>query len=139
MKYLLDQAIHASSIDENYQCLVTWRSGSFVADEPVSLGGQDKGPDPFTLLAASLASCTISTLRMYCHRKNWPLKEVQVSVNFYNSENTTAATVFERKISLSGNFDKEQYNRLLQIAKACPVSKILSASAGVETELQVQS
>lgn len=139
MKYILDKAVQANSTAVNYQCTITWRAGSFVGDEPESIGGKDTGPDPFSLLAASLASCTVSTLRLYCNRKNWPLESVQVAVNFYSDEIAEALTVFERKINVKGNFDNEQLNRLLQIAKSCPVSKILTGSATIETNLQVNT
>lgn len=139
MNYQLNEAIQVSSLPEKYQCKVSWAAGSFLVDEPESVGGNNVGPDPFTLLAASLATCTVSTLRMYCDRKNWTLSFVQVAVNFYKTESNNSTTVFERDIQLSGNFSQEQHQRLMQIAKACPVSKLITAGSRIETTLKVHA
>ena len=56
---------------QKYLCNITWRNGQFLMDEPENVGGKDLGMDPFSTLLASLAGCTLSTLRMYIDRKEW--------------------------------------------------------------------
>nr|WP_294988814.1 OsmC family protein [uncultured Sediminibacterium sp.] len=104
----------------------------FAADEPEEKGGQDTAPTPDELLEASLASCTAVTLRMYGDRKQWQLEGVEVDVKL---ERTEGKTVFTRNITLKGNLDTEQKERLLQIAKLCPVSKTLSGSIEMHTSI----
>lgn len=104
----------------------------FGADEPVEQGGQDLAPTPDELLEAALASCTAITLRMYADRKAWKLDTIDVEVKL---ERIDQKTLFTRNIQLKGELDQAQKERLLQIAKACPVSKTLSGSIEVNSSI----
>ncbi len=103
-----------------------------VADEPVDLGGEDAGPSPDEYLAASLGTCTAITLQMYSQRKSWPLEDAEVRVSIQPG---AGATKFNRSIHLKGALTSEQKARLLQIANACPIHKILSGKIEIETLL----
>ena len=50
----------------------------FLADEPRAAGGDDAGPDPYTLLLGALGACTAMTLQLYARRQAWPLQGVEV-------------------------------------------------------------
>jgi putative redox protein len=104
----------------------------WVADEPESLGGRDTGPEPASLLLSSLGACTSITLRMYAKRKDWPLEAVRVGLSLTS---TAEGTVIDRQIVLTGPLADDQRERLLQIANACPLHKILSGSIRIDTGL----
>ena len=55
-------------------------STGLTADEPEDMGGEDMGPSPQELLAASLASCTAITMEMYAKRKGWNVDGMEVDV-----------------------------------------------------------
>ena len=106
------------------------------ADEPVALGGADRGPTPHHLLLSALGACTAVTLRMYAARKSWVLEEVQVELQF-NPDGAPAAggNDIRRRITVRGALSAEQRERLLQIANACPIHKVLSGQVRIATSL----
>ena len=136
MKYKLDKPVHAIMGTEKYQCSIEWRNGKFIADEPVSSGGKDLGPDPFTLLLSSVASCVLVTLRMYIDRKNWDIPTLTVNVNMYQETvNGITTTIIDRDLILGENVPDEQKIKLQDIASHCPVSKILEGNIKIRTFL----
>ncbi len=119
---------------------VTIGAHRLVADEPVSLGGLNAGPDPYEFLLAGLGACTAMTLRLYATRKGWPLEHVEVRVRHVERAAAGAAKdVFERAIRITGGLADDQRARLLDIADRCPVSRTLSAGAVIQTSLEAQA
>jgi putative redox protein len=114
----------------------TRRSGKFAteveirdhrlsADEPPGSGGDDRGPSPTELLAASLASCTAITLEMYADRKEWELGAVEVDVDWPDA--TKGGKEIDVEIRIPAELSDEQRQRLLVIAGHCPVHRLLEA------------
>jgi putative redox protein len=102
-----------------------------IADEPVDIGGKDQGLNPNELLISALAACTNITVRMYADRKQWPLDEVKTEVDI---ESIDSKTTINRKIEFIGSLTDEQRKRLLAVANACPVHKILTNPIAINTE-----
>ncbi len=123
----------ASIASTNYQVQLENGRHKFSADEPKDLGGADTAPAPDELLEASLASCTAITLRMYAERKAWMILSIEVSVSL---ERIEGKTFFTRQITIHGEVAEEQKQRLLQIAKACPVSKTLLGEIEINSNIQ---
>lgn len=109
---------------------------TWLADEPDDLQGGNLGPSPTRLLIASLGACTAITLRMYAERKQWPLKGVRVELKLLTDVPVPeGGTQILREITLEGPLRPEQRERLLGIANACPVHRMLTGTIHVETRL----
>lgn len=133
MENLLDADLTGKIGLQKYLCTISWRKGTFWMDEPERIDGQDLGPDPYTALMASLAGCTLSTLRMYIDRKGWDIPEISVRLNMHQETETELITFVKREISFSEKTTAEQKERLLVIAQKCPVSKILENKVKINT------
>jgi len=135
MEPYLDQNLEGKIGTQKYLCTIFWRNGQLLMDEPENLGGRDLGPDPFSTLLASLAGCTLSTLRMYIDRKGWDIPEIKISLNLFQETHTELETTIARTLSFSGNVSEEQKERLLVIADKCPISKLLNGKITINTTL----
>ena len=130
----------------NLQNEVRYGAGAtLVTDEPSELGGEDAGPDPYTLLLAALGSCISMTVTLYARRKGWPVERVTVRLRQRRlhardcAECSSTSDGFiqriEREVSIVGALDEEQHARLQEIAHKCPVHKTLTSEI-VITELK---
>ena len=118
-----------------YRTEITSASGNIlISDEPQILGGKNLGLNPTELLAASLASCTVITLRMYINRKQWNVSEINVKIDF-ERDSERNVSLFTRKIEIIGEVDETQRQRLETIANSCPIHKTLTHSIEIKTTL----
>ncbi len=117
---------------------------TLVADEPNSVGGDDKGPGPYELLLMSLGACTSMTLRLFADREKWPLERIVVRLRHerrYSQDCADCAVKevrldhIEREIALFGPLGTEQKVRLIEIAEKCPVHRTLTSKIVVKTRL----
>lgn len=115
-----------------------------LADEPVEVGGDDRGPSPYRLLLMALGACTSMTLRLYATRKGWPVERITVRLRHFRDyasdcKDCPSGKVqierIERLIELAGPLDDAQRARLLEIAEKCPVHRTLEAGVRIESRL----
>ncbi|MCK9488657.1 MAG: OsmC family protein [Xanthomonadales bacterium] len=105
------------------------------ADEPAALGGGDTAPDPMQLVLSALGACTAITLRMYAKRKGWPLQQVDVELALNPAGKPASGNDIVRHLTVTGDLDAGQRERLVQIANACPVHKLLAGDIRIDTAL----
>ena len=113
-----------STRDGSFRQTVAVRQHKLVADEPADQGGQDTGPSPQELLAASLASCTAITMEMYAQRKGWDVGATEVVCDYTPAERG-APTRFSLTLRFPDSLSDEQVERLKVIAAKCPVQRTL--------------
>lgn len=115
-----------------------------TADEPVAAGGDDTGPNPYELLAAALAACTVMTLRMYARHKGLPVATIRCAVTHRKIHAEDCADCetrsgkidrLERVIEIEGPLDAATRQRLLEIADRCPVHRTLEGEIVIESRL----
>jgi len=105
---------------------------TIVTDEPRRLGGDDSGPAPHELLAATLASCVATMVAMYARNRDWDLGETEVSVD-YEPDAMPRRLIVE--LRLPGGLTAEQTRRLEHVARTCPVRRALEADFVFEEHL----
>ena len=113
-----------SSRSGTFKQSVRVREHQLTADEPHDLGGEDAGPSPQELLAASLASCTAITMEMYAQRKGWDIGDVEVEVQYHPADRG-CPTRFVLVMRFPDTLSSEQVDRLKVIAAKCPVHRTL--------------
>jgi putative redox protein len=112
------------------------RNHNVRVDEPSEKGGEDDGPSPQELLAASLASCTAITMEMYAKHKGWDIGQVQVAVEYTPAERG-CPTKFSLELRLPSSTTPEQREKLQVIAAKCPVHRTLEGEVMFEDRVTV--
>jgi putative redox protein len=115
---------------------VTVGAHTITADEPVDSGGDDSGPSPQELLAASLASCTAITMEMYAKRKGWEVNGLVVDVHYTPAERG-CPTRFELVMKMPAHLEEEQIERLRVIAAKCPVHRTLEGEVAFDERVEL--
>jgi putative redox protein len=111
-------------------------SHTITADEPEDRGGDDSGPSPQELLAASLASCTAITMEMYAKRKGWNVAGLRVDVQYTPAERG-CPTRFDLVMKMPAHLTEDQVERLQVIAAKCPVHRTLEGEVAFDERVEL--
>jgi uncharacterized OsmC-like protein len=119
-----------------------------LADEPVSAGGSNAGPDPYDYLLTALGVCTSMTVGLYARRKNLPLQTITVSLwhsRIYAKDCEECETKegmldrIDTEIELTGSLTAEQRAKLMEIAAKCPVHRTLKSEINIRLQTAEKS
>ncbi|WP_420001659.1 OsmC family protein [Acinetobacter sp. LF10] len=119
------------ALAEPWKGEVTSGTHQFLTDKPESFGGHDTGPAPYDFLTASLASCTMITLRMYAQHKQIDLGEFTVEVDFHT--NREQQERIERRVIFKQPISQDLQEKFLNVCSKTPVTKTLLRSLDIQT------
>ena len=122
------------SLDTANKWVATVQVGphGLVSDVPPDKEGNDLGPTPEELLLSAWGSCTAMTVGMYAKHKQWPLKNVFVTLEWHKG-GVGKLDQFVRRVRFEGELDEAQRARLVEIAERCPVHKAFTGQKEVVT------
>ncbi|MDO5035735.1 MAG: OsmC family protein [Porphyromonas sp.] len=107
------------------------RGHEVVLDVPESLGGTDKGPKAFELLAMSLNGCIGTMFAIMARKMKLQLDELRVELETEESETIDSVRF---TIYVKGDVDQDKVERCFALTeKSCPVG-FLFKKAGVSFE-----
>jgi len=112
------------------------RDHQLIIDEPTDKGGEDTGPSPQEMLAASLAACTAITMEMYAKRKGWDVSGLEIDVDYSPAERG-CPTRFELVMKLPAHLSEDQVEKLQVIAAKCPVHRTLEGEVFFEERVEL--
>jgi putative redox protein len=121
---------------DNLRHDVKVRRHTITSDEPKDHGGEDSGPSPQELLAASLASCTAITMEMYARRKGWDISGLAVDCEYTPAERG-CPTKFALVYHFPAHLTDEQAEKLAVIAAKCPVHRTLEGEVAFEERVEL--
>ena len=133
-----DVVVHGSA--RSFRQEVVAGKHNLVADEPVSAGGSDAGPNPYEYLLTALGVCTSMTVGLYARRKRMPLESITVSLSHSRiyaidcEECETKEGMLDRievEVELTGSLSAEQHAKLMEIAGKCPVHRTLTSEINI--------
>jgi putative redox protein len=114
---------------------ITAGKHQLVADEPISVGGGDSGPDPYDYLLTALGVCTSMTIGFYARRNHLPLENITVSlwhsrVHARDCEECMVDRI-DVEVELTGALSAEQQTKLMEVAARCPVHRTLTSEINI--------
>lgn len=136
-----------ADLTDGYSVDITNGRHHWRADEPVDLGGDDTGPNPYELLLGSLAACTCITLSMYAQRKGIAVTSISAQFTydkihvddcgFCDQDDRGFIDTVSSQVFVEGDFDDEVRARLAEVAVRCPVHKTLERGITFSEEVFV--
>jgi pyruvate/2-oxoglutarate dehydrogenase complex dihydrolipoamide acyltransferase (E2) component/uncharacterized OsmC-like protein len=110
---------------------------SWVIDEPPSLGGSNKGPDPVTSTLGSLLSCLVIAFRLMAKRRSVNISRIE---GFVSSPQTGKVENIDIHLRVYSPESGEKIQSILKMAKsACYVHSMLSSDIKIEIKLDAIS
>jgi uncharacterized OsmC-like protein len=130
---------------ENLKVEVLAGNHNFYVEQPIP--GMDKidGPTPMEVLYGSLASCKVIMMKMYAMQRGWALSDAQVKIDYIpatekdmdveNIKSSGKNTLVKVEIKIESDLDQDQREKLVWVAKKCPVHLTMQGEVIINTVL----
>ena len=137
-----------SQLKEGFHSEAALRDHKVTVDEPASLGGTDKGPNPVELILAALGTCQEITYRAYAAALGVPLDGVRVELagdldlrGFFAVDESVRPGYqgIRGTVHLTSSASRESLEQLRQAVNAhCPVLDIIANPVPVALDIAVE-
>lgn len=114
---------------EGFNTINQVRDFNILMDNMPEDGGTNYGASPKEHLCMALGSCTTMTIKTYLNRKQWPCQSLRASTLYTLKDGISK---FNIHITIHGGFNEQQQKRIKQIAKLCPIQKMLSSGSDID-------
>ena len=132
---IMGGVVAQSVLEEPFAVALSADGHGMISDASKNDGGSALGPNPTRLVEAALAACGVMTIKMYARRKKWPLVDAHITLRQADGGDAHVARVFEKKLTVIGDLNAEQKEKLLEIADKCPVHRMLKDGVSVTSSL----
>ena len=113
------------------------QSGTVIhTDAPTDNHGKGEKFSPTDLVATAYASCMISIIGIYCNEHGHSYEHGKASVTKIMAASPRRIAQLVISMDLRGNgWSKETSEKIVRVAKACPVAKSINELIEVEMEI----
>jgi len=94
--------------------------------------GHSAGPNPHDLYDAALAACKALTVLWFAHQKKLSIENLEITVTRDNSREPSGIYRLRADSKLTGTLDYRQKTELMQVARRCPIERLMTE---VKTEV----
>jgi putative redox protein len=128
-------AIHVTHLDNSRYRVVTGRH-SLTIDQPVTSGGDDSGPSPVELFAASLAACVAHYAGSYLDRHGLSSEGLAIDADFAMADDRPARIAsLSVTITPPAGLSESRKAGLLAVASHCTVHNTIHQPPSVDINL----
>lgn len=118
---------------------VNIRNHTFNVDQPEDNGGDDRGPTPPEIFAASLGTCVGVYVTTYCNAKGINCEGVSLDVNWKFSGGHESIDNISVNIIMPDESYKIREKAILRAAERCLIDNTLKRNPQVDVALNIKT
>jgi len=112
------------------------RSHRIIVDQPERAGGEDAGPTPLELLAASLGSCMALYVQQFCHSRGLSHAGMRVEVTSHGASSPGRIGELAVRVYVPAELSPHMVTLLARAATSCPAHHTLELGARVTVQIE---